>query len=583
MLLRLDPSSAQARLAQARANALQAERRHAETVAGARKEQVSEARAIVAGAGARAATESREFDRIEKVVADGLLPASALDRQRALKDSAIADERAARDRLAELVNGTRAEVVEQAAAALEAARAQVAELELSLARHTVQRAARRHRGCASLRTRRAPAEGRAGRRAARRAAQPYARVFIPETARAAVARRRLPATVRIDGTDRDWKARGALRLFRSRLHAVLRAERARARAARLSCRGRADRARGGEAADGHAGRGAPDGKPGTGRDDRDQRARTSRAASARSHGRRRHRPRRAARADLRLPRAERLRQIHDHPHALRAPGADARHGHRARPFGAARRRDRAPQARLHDAALLALGRPDGRSRTWSSWRACTGSIARSRRERIATACATYDLAESRRAARGHALRRPAPAARARARRRCTTRSCCSSTSRRAPWIRRAGAISGRTCSRSSRAARRSSCPRTTWTRPSAATGSRSSISGRIAAEGEPKSLARDIDATVIEIERRRPRRGAPRARGRARGPEHRAARQSPARADAARHARSGGAAARGARAGHARTPRRARRRLARGRVRRRDAAASGSAATERAA
>ncbi len=128
LLLQLDPSTAAARLEQARSNALQAERRHAEYVAGARKEQVSEARAVAAGAASRTVVESREFDRIEKVVADGLLPASALDRQRALKDSAIAEERAARDRLAELVNGTRTEVVEQAAAALAAARAQVAEL-----------------------------------------------------------------------------------------------------------------------------------------------------------------------------------------------------------------------------------------------------------------------------------------------------------------------------------------------------------------------------------------------------------------------------------------------------------------------
>lgn len=204
LLLRLDPASAEARLAQARATALQAERRHAETVAGARKEQVSEARAIVAGASARAATESSEFDRIEKVVADGLLPASALDRQRAAKGSAIADERAARDRLAELVNGTRAEVVEQAAAALDAARAQVTEIELSLARHTL----------------RAPRAGiidalpyELGERPPRgapvsvllAAGAPYARVYIPETKRAAVAPGDA-AIVRMDGTDRDWKA-----------------------------------------------------------------------------------------------------------------------------------------------------------------------------------------------------------------------------------------------------------------------------------------------------------------------------------------------------------------------------------------
>jgi len=204
LLLRLDPASAAARLEQARGNALAAERRHAELVAGARREQVAEARAVVAGAAARAVTESREFDRVEKLVADRLLPDSTLDRQRALRDGAAADERAARDRLAELVNGTRVEVVEQAAAALAAAEAQVAELELSVERHTV----------------RAPRDGvvdalpyELGERPPRgapvvvllAAGPPYARVFIPEPRRAAVGAG-TPATVRIDGSDRDWKA-----------------------------------------------------------------------------------------------------------------------------------------------------------------------------------------------------------------------------------------------------------------------------------------------------------------------------------------------------------------------------------------
>ena len=116
-------------------------------------------------------------------------PVSALDRQRALRDSAIADERAARERLAQLVHGTRAEVVEQAAAALDAARAQVAGLELSLDRHAVK----------------APRAGivdalpyKLGERPPKGApvvvllagGQPYARVFIPEPRRAAVARGR---------------------------------------------------------------------------------------------------------------------------------------------------------------------------------------------------------------------------------------------------------------------------------------------------------------------------------------------------------------------------------------------------------
>jgi HlyD family secretion protein len=205
LLLRLDPSSAAARLEQARANATQAERRHAEDLAGARREQVNQARAILSGAAARAATEAKEFDRVEKLVAQQLLPASALDRQRALRDSAAADERAARDRLEELVHGTRAEVVEQSAAALAAARARVTELELSLERHDV----------------RAPRDGvvdaipyKLGERPPKGApvlvmlagGAPYARVFIPETRRASVGAG-TAAIVRLDGSVRGWRAR----------------------------------------------------------------------------------------------------------------------------------------------------------------------------------------------------------------------------------------------------------------------------------------------------------------------------------------------------------------------------------------
>jgi len=204
LLLRLDARTIEAQLLQARSNATQAERRHAELAAGARREQVREARALAAGAAARAASEAKEFDRIEKLVADGMLPANLLDRQRALRDGAAADQRAAGERLAELEHGTRTEVVEQAAAALAAARAQVAELELTHARHAIH----------------APRAGvidalpyELGERPPRgapvvvllAAGQPYARVYIPQTRRTGIAAGSA-ATVRIDGSDRDWKA-----------------------------------------------------------------------------------------------------------------------------------------------------------------------------------------------------------------------------------------------------------------------------------------------------------------------------------------------------------------------------------------
>jgi HlyD family secretion protein len=211
LLLRLDPAAVESRLAQARATMNQAERRQAELVAGPRHEQLREARALAEGAASKAAAEASEFKRIEKLVADGMLPASAFDRQRALRDGTAADERAAKERLAELERGTRSEVVEQAAATLAGARAQVAEFELSLARHTV----------------RAPRAGivdalpyELGERPPRgapvavllAAGQPYARVFIPEPLRASVKAGSL-ANVRIDGSGRDW--RGELRYVSS--------------------------------------------------------------------------------------------------------------------------------------------------------------------------------------------------------------------------------------------------------------------------------------------------------------------------------------------------------------------------------
>lgn len=204
LLLRLDTTAADARLAQARSNAAQAERRHAELVAGARSEQVRGARAQVAGAAARAAAESKEFARIEKLVADAMLPANALDRQRALKDGAAADEHAARERLLELEHGTRAEVIDQAAAALAAVRAQVAGLELTLARHTVRAPRAGVIDALPYELGERPPPG-APVAVLLAAGQPYARVFIPETRRVGIAAGS-PAMVRVDGTGRDWRA-----------------------------------------------------------------------------------------------------------------------------------------------------------------------------------------------------------------------------------------------------------------------------------------------------------------------------------------------------------------------------------------
>lgn len=210
-LLKLDATAAESKLAEARAGALQAERRLAELTAGARRETVREARAVAEGAAARSLAESREFDRIEELVTERMLPAASLDRQRALKDGALADQRAAAERLAELMHGTRAEVVEQAAAALAAARAKVTGLELSLARHTVVAPRAGAVDALPYELGERPPQG-APVVVLLGAGPPYARVFIPESRRAAVAAG-TQATVRIDGSDREWK--GELRYVSS--------------------------------------------------------------------------------------------------------------------------------------------------------------------------------------------------------------------------------------------------------------------------------------------------------------------------------------------------------------------------------
>src|SRR5690606_1568193 len=63
---------------------------------------------------------------------------------------------------------------------------------------------------------------------------------------------------------------------------------------------------------------------------------------------------------LRLPRSERVGQVHDHPDALRALEAERRQRPGARPRGSGAGRVAAPPHRLHDAEVLALRRPGGR-------------------------------------------------------------------------------------------------------------------------------------------------------------------------------------------------------------------------------
>jgi HlyD family secretion protein len=136
-LLTLSLGGMQPRLDQADARVAGAQQRLRELVKGARAQQIIEARAVLEAARSSLATESNEFQRIEDMVERGLLSRSALDQARARRDTALSSQRQTQARLDLLLEGTRREEVEQAAAALKQAEAELAELHASAERYQV--------------------------------------------------------------------------------------------------------------------------------------------------------------------------------------------------------------------------------------------------------------------------------------------------------------------------------------------------------------------------------------------------------------------------------------------------------------
>jgi HlyD family secretion protein len=138
LLLRQEAGTMQARLDQARASLVEAERRLADLAEGPRRREIEEARAALAGAGSELLTAQRDFERVDALVDRRLLSASDRDQARARRDTAQSARDQAGARLELLLEGTRPEQVRQAEAAVQRARATLAELETSAARYTVR-------------------------------------------------------------------------------------------------------------------------------------------------------------------------------------------------------------------------------------------------------------------------------------------------------------------------------------------------------------------------------------------------------------------------------------------------------------
>lgn len=211
VLLELDPRRQDARVAQARGELARTEALLAELSHGARIETVEAARADLAHARAGQAEAELAYTRAAELRERELNAAADLDRARAARDQRRAEAAAAQARLLELTRGTRPEEIEQAVAAVEAARAALNREELLRERLTV----------------RAPRAGRVdalpfhpgdqpplGAAVASLLAgpAPYARVFVPEAQRAGLA----PGAkfrVRVRGVEGAFVAR--LRSLRS--------------------------------------------------------------------------------------------------------------------------------------------------------------------------------------------------------------------------------------------------------------------------------------------------------------------------------------------------------------------------------
>ena len=126
LLVQLDDRRQQAIVSRAQAEVAQAQARLEELRNGARTEDIAAATARVTGAEAALTEATVNYDRAEQLFEQKLAAKATLDSTLATRDEAEANLETAREALLLLTNGTRPEQLAQGAAALEAARAQLA-------------------------------------------------------------------------------------------------------------------------------------------------------------------------------------------------------------------------------------------------------------------------------------------------------------------------------------------------------------------------------------------------------------------------------------------------------------------------
>ena len=134
VLLRQDPARPQARLDQLQAQREQAAARLAELLRGPRKEAIRETRARLAAAQAETVNARANYERALAIFERGLSSEGVRDQAETAWKTAAATEQAVHEALQAQLEGTTAEELDQAEAALAAAEAQLAQARLDLER-----------------------------------------------------------------------------------------------------------------------------------------------------------------------------------------------------------------------------------------------------------------------------------------------------------------------------------------------------------------------------------------------------------------------------------------------------------------
>jgi len=211
VLVEQDARRQDTRIAEARGNLMQAEARLQELAHGARIETIDAARANLARARVTEDDADTEYKRVAELKTRNLVAASTVDQALAARNQRRAETRAADAQLRELTQGTRPEQIEQAAAAVEAAKAVLASLDLTRARLTI-RAPRA--GCVDALPFRVGDQPPVGAALVSMLVgdAPYARVFVPAPRRSAL-KIGDRFEVHVEGIDRVYQA--TLRSIRS--------------------------------------------------------------------------------------------------------------------------------------------------------------------------------------------------------------------------------------------------------------------------------------------------------------------------------------------------------------------------------